>query len=169
MVNNFLSARGGCVILMEYSYYSQYPRPYTDVAYRYFWLRDIFVNALKMFENYERMFVFGFSFGSRIAIGAGAVLTGQNRGIPQLPNLHLCDPAGPEFDYITLRYIPATNAALNVQCIGTSNDYGTKIYDCHQNFKMGRCGKRQDCATVPPKVRSSLLFLKKKLNQKWQI
>lgn len=31
-------------------------------------------------------------------------------------------------------------AAKNVQCINTSNNFGTNIYSCHQNWRMGNCG-----------------------------
>lgn len=38
-------------------------------------------------------------------------------------------------------------AAKNVACINTSDDRGTSIYNCHQNFRMGKCGKSQDASS----------------------
>ena len=56
--------------------------------------------------------------------------------------------AGPGFDFFS-----STNskeAARNVQCIHTSSDKGTKSRDCHQNWNMGNCGRRQAAASNPP-------------------
>lgn len=38
------------------------------------------------------------------------------------------------------------SAAKIVACINTSSDKGTGVYNCHQNFRMGRCGSYQDAA-----------------------
>lgn len=51
----------------------------------------------------------------------------------------VCDPAGPLFDYIATTRDPR-EAAKNVQCINTSNNFGTNVYKCHQNWRMGVCG-----------------------------
>jgi hypothetical protein len=42
-------------------------------------------------------------------------------------------------------------AAKNVACINTSDDKGTSVYNCHQNFRMGKCGKSQAAAGPYPK------------------
>lgn len=53
-----------------------------------------------------------------------------------------CDPAGPEFYYYdsvtTLR-----EAAINVQCLHTSADFGTLARDCDQSIILGQPMK--DC------------------------
>lgn len=41
-------------------------------------------------------------------------------------------------------------AAKNVVCINTSTDKGTSKYNCHQNFRMGKCGKSQPAAGRRP-------------------
>ena len=41
-------------------------------------------------------------------------------------------------------------SAKNVQCINTSIDKGTTIYNCHQNWRMGSCGYSQIGSTSPP-------------------
>lgn len=48
--------------------------------------------------------------------------------------------AGPGFDFIYRK--DPKEAAQNVQCIHTSFA-GTQFRDCHQNWLMGYCGKRQ--------------------------
>lgn len=60
--------------------------------------------------------------------------------------MDLCDPAGPGFD-VNAAVMPA---AKNVACINTSNDKGTSVYNCHQNFRMGNCGKTQAAAGSYP-------------------
>ena len=57
----------------------------------------------------------------------------------------VCDPAGPGFDYNNHK-IPElpTLAAKNVQCIHTTNNYGTYNYNCHQNWRMGYCGFKSE-------------------------
>lgn len=47
--------------------------------------------------------------------------------------------AGPGFDI----FVDPKPAAKNVECINTSTDKGTPIYNCHQNFRMGFCGFSQ--------------------------
>jgi hypothetical protein len=58
---------GGCVVLMDYSYFSA--MGYGDLAYRYYLLRDLLVTVVRLFGNFSRMHFFGFSFGARLAIG----------------------------------------------------------------------------------------------------
>ena len=55
--------------------------------------------------------------------------------------LKACDPAGPGFDPV-YRLDPK-RAANFIQCIHTSNTYGTKVYNCHQDWRMGVCGHKQ--------------------------
>lgn len=57
----------------------------------------------------------------------------------------VCDPAGPGF-YHNKATDPKLSAK-NVQCINTSVDMGTNIYNCHQNWRMGNCGVIQPGAT----------------------
>ena len=54
--------------------------------------------------------------------------------------------SGPGFN---VRVDP-TPAAKNVACINTSTDKGTNFYNCHQNFRMGKCGSSQIAAGAPP-------------------
>lgn len=51
-----------------------------------------------------------------------------------------CDPAGHGFRYWSKNPQEAANF---VQCVHTSNTYGTSVYDCHQNWRLGLCGNRQ--------------------------
>lgn len=46
---------------------------------------------------------------------------------------------GPGFD----KNLDPKPAAKVVGCINTSTDMGTNVYNCHQNFRMGKCGEWQ--------------------------
>ncbi|CAG9806644.1 unnamed protein product [Chironomus riparius] len=149
VLNATLNYSGGCVVAMDYSYFSA--MGYGDLVYRYFLLRDSLVNVINLFGNYSRMHFFGFSFGARLAIGAGNVIAGYNNGVPQIPRMDLCDPAGPNFMTYEFAFAPAQKAATLVQVINTNSfNYGTGIYDAHINFKMGHCGIWQDGQGAPP-------------------
>jgi hypothetical protein len=53
---------------------------------------------------------------------------------------------GPGFDM----NIDPKPAARFVSCINTSNDKGTTVYNCQQNFRMGNCGNSQAAAGSYP-------------------
>lgn len=66
--------------------------------------------------------------------------------INYLNNIYIqaCDPAGPGFDYYNVEVTRnPQDAAKNVQCIHTSSNMGTAVYNCHQNWRMGVCGSYQ--------------------------
>ena len=85
----------------------------------------------------KKGFMFGFSLGARVVIEAG-----RNFGEKKIPEIDVCDPAGPGFD--DYKFDPRLSAE-NVQCIHTSSDKGTKRKsDCNQNWLMGNCGESQD-------------------------
>lgn len=53
----------------------------------------------------------------------------------------MCDPTGPLFDHSYTK--DPKLSANNVQCIHTTVNYGTSIYNCHQDWRMGNCGISQ--------------------------
>lgn len=155
LVRNLLKYRGGCVFVMDYSKFSN--------VSNYFALTPHFAGisavALKKFQqigNYDRQFCFGFSFGSRICMDVGLKIGNQS-----MDRMDVCDPAGfsntfrvlnddlknyclpgPGFD----NYANPTLAAKSVDCINTSTDKGTSIYNCHRNYRMGYYGSAQPAA-----------------------
>lgn len=153
--NATLKEARGCVILMDYSYYSK--QGYYQIARRFYLLRDVLANAVNKFGNYDRMHFFGFSFGARIAIGLGNNFTAMNNGTPVLPRMDLCDPAGPYFYPYEILYQKSQTAAKNVACMHTSIGYGTAVYDCHQNYRMGYCAWFQYGQRPFPKVEIRIL------------
>lgn len=107
-------------------------------------LSDLLLRKVIQIGNYDRLFMFGFSFGARLCFDVGARV-GANR----IDKIDGCDPAGPAFDG-KLKSVDPKYSAKNVQCINTSVSKGTSIYNCHQNFRMGKCGSSQPGATVSP-------------------
>lgn len=158
VINATLKEAGGCVVFMDYSHYSKHA--YSVITERYFQLRNTLVNVAKLFGNYENMHCFGFSFGARLCIGFGNKLTSLNNGTPVIPRMDLCDPAGPAFHLNNYLYLPPKRAAKNVACMHTTTNYGTDVYNCHQDYKMGRCGTYQDARGPFPKVIRYKLQLK---------
>lgn len=56
---------------------------------------------------------------------------------------------GPGFEG-TWRVKDPQLAANKTSCINTSTDKGTSKYNCHRNFRMGKCGSSQPAAGSPP-------------------
>lgn len=142
-VNNLIKYRGGCVIFMDYSNFSTVS-DYFILTPHFFKISRILLRKVRQIGNYDRLFMYGFSFGSRLCFEVGSQL-----GYRVIDRIDACDPAGPGFDH-NKRYIDPKLAAKNVACINTSIDKGTNIYDCHQNFRMGKCGKSQIAAGPKP-------------------
>lgn len=144
-ITNLTRIRGGCVLFMDYSSYSIVPNYFQLTPY-FQPLADILHRKIVQINSHDRLFLFGFSFGSRLCFEAGARL-----GLPpKIARIDACDPAGPGFDG-TAKAVDPKTAAKNVQCINTSIDKGTSIYNCHQNFRMGLCGRLQSGSSTYPK------------------
>lgn len=97
-INNLLYYRGGCVIVMDYSRFSR--QPYVTLAVNFSPLARVLVKKIQQTTSfYENVFLFGFSFGSRLAFEAGVRL-GQQR----IERIDACDPAGYEF-YVEVKKV----------------------------------------------------------------
>jgi Lipase len=155
IIGKFLQYRKGCVCVADYRSYTLNDEEagfdYVSVVTKDFAkIAEIINQKVTQIGNFSRFMFYGMSLGSRMAIEVGATLTGGKVGM-----IDACDPAGPGFDSIvhsdfpnvTANLILARNpqdAAVNVQCIHTSNTYGTAEYNCHQNWRMGlNCGNWQ--------------------------
>jgi hypothetical protein len=92
MIQSFLTHGGGCVIFMEYSKYSA--GDYGVLCSRYELIKATLKRKVLEIGNLARIFIFGFSFGSRLAQGVGYDLTMANNGTPVFERMDLCDPAG---------------------------------------------------------------------------
>ncbi|XP_053681239.1 uncharacterized protein LOC128732102 [Anopheles nili] len=146
---NLRTYRGGCVACMDYSSFSS--GGYGGLVGVFRDIRDVLQQFLQQlrFEGiqYERLFLFGFSFGAQLALDVGTRIGGR-----EIEAIDTCDMAGPGFDNDRLfKQADFRQAAKNVQCIHTSIDKGTKFPNkCHQNWRMGQCGLRQAAAGPPP-------------------
>lgn len=160
MVASFLSARGGCVVFMDYSTYSL--GDYGVLVSYFSGISAVLSKKLQQVGAYNKMWCFGFSFGSRLCIDAGLTIKKVNN--QSIDRLELCDPAGLSHRKWTIHKFLKNNfqgpgfdlnadpkpAGNNVACIDTSTDKGTNVYNCHQNFVMGSCGVSQIAAGAPP-------------------
>uniref|UniRef100_A0AAG5DN71 Lipase domain-containing protein n=1 Tax=Anopheles atroparvus TaxID=41427 RepID=A0AAG5DN71_ANOAO len=146
---NLRTYRGGCVACVDYSAFSS--GGYGGLVGRFRDIRDVLLHFLQQLRyegvQFERLYMFGFSFGAQLALDVGNQI-----GSNELEAIDTCDMAGPGFDGD--RMFKQGNflaAAKNVQCIHTSIDKGTKFPNkCHQNWRMGMCGFRQAAAGPPP-------------------
>lgn len=142
-IRNLTFYRGGCVIFMDYSRYSH--PDYFLLTTHFNNLSELLARKIRhVTNNYGNVFIFGFSFGARIAFEAG-----KRVGYQAIDQIHACDPAGPAFDN-AFRAVDPKRSAKYVYCINTSVDKGTSVYNCHLNFRMGVCGKQQIGATHKP-------------------
>ncbi|XP_055384191.1 uncharacterized protein LOC129613896 [Condylostylus longicornis] len=146
LIEKLTTHRGGCIMCMDYGFIARIPH-YFMLAKHVHKIAWMLTHQLNQLEHKgfipEQGFIFGFSLGGRIAIEAGRLF-----GSGRIGEIDTCDMAGPGFD---LHGPPdSKEAALNVQCIHTSSDKGTKTRDCHQNWNMGNCGRTQVAAGNPP-------------------
>lgn len=117
---------------MNYTYYAN--KSYSSLVSNFNGIATVLTKKIMQIGNYDRQVCFGFSYGSRLFIEAGKRIGNQS-----IDRMELCDPAGPGFS----NNIDPKLSAKNVACINTSTDKGTSQYNCHQNFRMGKCGSSQ--------------------------
>ena len=148
-ISKLIQHRGGCVFFMDYSNYSTQWN-YFDLVSHFDGLSALLTKKMHQIGNYERQLCYGFSFGARLCVDAGI-----NVGEQQIGRMDLCELTGPGFGPIWFfwpnpRARDPKLASKNTQCINTSTDKGTYVYNCHQNFRMGNCGTRQPAAGAYP-------------------
>jgi predicted esterase len=137
LIRKFLKLNGNCVFFMDYSNYSLLW--YSSLTPHFKAICEVLTEKVKAIvrSNFDRVTMFGFSFGARLVINTGIALAKEGS---KLGKIFACDPASSSFEnYDT----DMKKAAKFVQCIHTSNTLGTSVYDCHQNWRMGKCGESQ--------------------------
>ncbi|XP_055539950.1 lipase member H-like [Wyeomyia smithii] len=151
MMPNMTAYRGGCIMFMSYGETGNQMDYFGDLVPHFEELANNLTNHYRRLEAFgfdpADGFVFGFSFGSQVAIQSGI-----NYGANKLGRIDACEPAGPGFDGNSQRSsMDPTQAAKRVQCIHTSSNYGTSKRNCHVDWDMGECGKSQIAAGPFPK------------------
>ncbi|KAG5667338.1 hypothetical protein PVAND_015321 [Polypedilum vanderplanki] len=142
MIAAFLKTNGNCVFFMDYWHYAMHW--YIFLLPNFESLSDLLMKKVNVIANPQKTTFFGFSFGARIVISAGVKIA---RNGTKVAKIYACDPAGPGFGHFG---IDQSTAADFVQCVHTSNTYGTGWYDCSQNWRMGVCGHSQPGARPFP-------------------
>lgn len=130
MIGKFLGLRGNCVIFVDYSRFSS--GPYPALLPHFNGISKVLSKKLADLPSPEKIVMFGFSFGSRLAFDAGTDCAEQGK---KFDKIFACDPAGPGFSPLSKN---PQKAAKFVQCINTSQTKGTTIYNCHQNWRFSR-------------------------------
>lgn len=139
LIENFLAVRGGCVVYVDYTYYTNNWN-YAELVLRDFYpISNVVLTKVQQVGNYNRIFMYGFSFGARVAVQVG--MAGTNG---QIGKMHLCEPDAILFNNAA---DPKT-AAKSVECIHTSNVEGTTNYNCHIDWRLGLCGWYQIAAST---------------------
>ena len=141
-VEQLLKHRGGCVYFMDYSIYAN-DWDYFRLVSQFERISAVLTKKFEHIGNFDRQYCFGFSFGARLCVESGFAVGSV------IESMDLCDPAGPGFNFFWRIRDPKLGAK-NVGCINTSIDKGSRVYNCHQNFRMGRCGEWQPAAGPYP-------------------
>lgn len=77
MVSNFLIHRGGCLFFMDYSKFANVT-DYFTLTPHFVGITAVLTKKMQQIGNYNRQLCFGFSFGSRVCIGAGKTIARTN-------------------------------------------------------------------------------------------
>lgn len=88
MITKLLQHRGGCVFFMDYSKYANVS-DYFQLTPHFDGIAAVMLKKVQQIGNYDRQFLFGFSFGSRLCIDVGNKVGNQS-----ISRMDLCDPAG---------------------------------------------------------------------------
>jgi Lipase len=87
-VDKLLQYRTGCVYVMDYSKFSV--AQYSNLVADFSGLAGVLTKKLQsVTTNYDLVYIFGFSFGTRLSIEAG-----KRVGAGKIDRMDLCDPSG---------------------------------------------------------------------------
>lgn len=140
---NFLHERGGCVFVVDYSYYCV--GAYLNRPELFDGIQQTITQKYDLLERMgyhaDNGFVFGFSYGAILALESA-----YKFGPRKIKRVDTCDPPRPGFDMSSEQLIHAKDAAKEVQCIHTSRDVGTPYRFCQWDWDMGICGWMQPAA-----------------------
>lgn len=118
---------------MDYSNFST--GGYYDLTPHHDGISAVLTKKIISFENNDNILLYGFSFGARLAIDAG--IESGLKGY-EIDKIYACEPAGPGFFWYAKN---SQKAAKYVECIHTSTDKGTAVYNCHRNWRFDSLSK----------------------------
>ncbi|XP_053685409.1 uncharacterized protein LOC128734990 [Sabethes cyaneus] len=147
LIANLTEYRGGCVICMNYSNFSQVT-PYLRLRRNFKDIQNVLIKKLDFLEQQgfdpDNGYLYGFSYGANLVLEAA-----KSFGAKKIGEIDVCEIAGITFDSGYSKPPNHRQAAKNVQCIHTSRQYGTKYRSsCHQDWILGDCGTRQEAAPL---------------------
>ncbi|XP_055538865.1 uncharacterized protein LOC129726179 [Wyeomyia smithii] len=147
LIANLTEYRGGCVICMNYTSYSEVSS-YLRLKRNFKDIQNVLKKKLDFLEqqgfNPNNGYLYGFSFGANMVLEAA-----KNFGAKKIGEIDVCEIVGVTFDSAYSNPPNHRLAAKNVQCIHTSKQYGTKYRSsCHQDWILGDCGYNQEAAPL---------------------
>ena len=86
VIFNVLRQRGGCVFLMDYSKYTNVSK-----SFHFHPISALLLKKVKQIGNYDRLYLLGFNFGSRLVASVG-----EKIGCQSVWRIDLCDHSGEE-------------------------------------------------------------------------
>ncbi|XP_065080224.1 uncharacterized protein LOC135703043 [Ochlerotatus camptorhynchus] len=151
LLSNLTSYRDGCNMFMSYGNNSRVMNYFQDLYPNFDLLVNSLTRHLRRLEavgfDPSRGFMFGFSFGANLALEAG-----RRFGLQRIGRIDVCELTGVRFDNDKSYFLlDPKQAAKSVQCIHTSEIFGTARRDCHVSWSLGRCGRDQPAAGPFPK------------------
>lgn len=143
---HILKLSGGCVCFVDFGAFSSYNNHSIAAALElgrvdFYPIARIVSRKVKQVGNFQRMFIYGDSFGAVLAIEVGA-----SAAKGQIKRMHLCDPVQ-QLIYPHIRMRDPKTAAQSVSCLRTDFIIGGTQYNCHQDWRMGFCGWWQPVST----------------------
>lgn len=107
-IKNLRHYRGGCVIFMDYSQFAV-TGDYFNLTPHFDDIASVLLRKIKQIKIYDRLFLYGFSFGSRLCFEAGAQL-----GNRLIDRIDACDPAGKLYGSFQLNFINFLDKVLDL-------------------------------------------------------
>lgn len=90
-IGKLVEHRGGCVFFFDYSKFSMVG-DYFKLVPHFYRIAEVLLKKVIQIGNYDKLFMYGFSFGSRLCFEVGAQL-----GHQIIDRIDACEPAGKVF------------------------------------------------------------------------
>lgn len=88
VIRNLLWSRGGCVFVMDYSYFANVSTNYALIPH-IDGISSVLFRKFEQIGHFDRQYCFGFGVGSRLCVAVGLMIGNQS-----IDRMDLCDPAG---------------------------------------------------------------------------
>ncbi|XP_063708675.1 uncharacterized protein LOC134837237 [Culicoides brevitarsis] len=140
LISTFMNATNNCVVFVDYSYYTQ--KSFNELLALKGNLTTFIARKLRYFEelgfNPDNGILFGFDIGAHFVLEAGI-----KYGVKKIGRIDCCEPRTNGFTSSDPSMAQTADAAKHVQCMHTSEDFGTADRFCPHDVNLGVCGRSQ--------------------------